>query len=119
VPENSPIGRRILGIGRDPCGGKPDRRQEDLCHFSFLICLPVADEAGPTSARGIIKRNAIELLGGFDAPSPDSASPAWLGHFSGREKVRLSGPWNNNHVDEPYEPGFLDLSAKLTAEARD
>ncbi|MBN7764113.1 hypothetical protein JYP52_23575, partial [Nitratireductor aquibiodomus] len=39
----------------------------------------------------------------------DAPSSSWLGHFSCRERVRRSGLWNNNHVDESYTPGFLDV----------
>lgn len=39
----------------------------------------------------------------------------WLGHSSDRERVRGSGLWNQNHVDENYEPGFLDGLQQLVA----
>jgi hypothetical protein len=36
---------------------------------------------------------------------PDAASP----------KIRTSGLWNSNHVDDRYDPAFLDLMATLTS----
>jgi hypothetical protein len=29
--------------------------------------------------------------------------------YSDRERVRQSGLWNNRHVDETYDPRFLDV----------
>ena len=74
-----------------------------------FLSLGVEDEAGPESERGFIERNAIALLSAYRETSPDPASTGWLGRSSDRERVRLSGLWNNNHVDETYDPSFLDL----------
>lgn len=73
----------------------------------LFVC--VEDEPGPASERGFIERNAIALLSAYREMSPDPASTGWLGRWSDRERVRLSGLWNNNHVDEAYDPSFLDL----------
>ncbi len=74
-----------------------------------FLWLDVGDEPGPSSERGLIERNAIALLSSSREPAPDPASTAWLGHFSDRERVRRSGLWNNQHVDEYYSPSFLDV----------
>ena len=74
--------------------------------MSFLF-LPVDDPPGPKSRRGYIERNAISLLSGYMSPSPDPPSCQWLGHDCGSERVSRSGLWNNNHVDEGYDPKFL------------
>ena len=37
----------------------------------------------------------------------DPPSPGWLGLHSSRERVRLSGLWNQRHVHEDYDPVFL------------
>lgn len=73
-----------------------------------FLWLDVGDAPGPASDRGVIERNAIALLSGYREPAPDPPSSEWLGHFSDRERVRRSGLWNNNHVDEAYDPSFLD-----------
>ena len=74
-----------------------------------LLFVEVPDEPGPTSARGVIERNSIALLSSYVEPNNDGPSPNWLGHHSGRERVRRSGLWNNNHVDEAYDPDFMNL----------
>jgi hypothetical protein len=38
-----------------------------------------------------------------------------LGTRSDRERVRASGLWNSNHVDEGYDPAFLDKLEQLVA----
>jgi hypothetical protein len=47
-------------------------------------------------------------LSGYRRPALDKPSKEWLGHYSDRERVRLSGLWNNNHTHETYNPSFLD-----------
>lgn len=77
------------------------------------LWLAVNDDPGPGSLRGYIERNAIALLSNYAKEPMDSPSPGWLGRHSDRERVRLSGLWNSNHVDEPYDPAFLDTLAKM------
>lgn len=78
--------------------------------------LAVEDEPGADSARGDIERNAISLLSNYNKPSLDPSSPEWLGHYCDRERVRKSGLWNSNHVDESYDPAFLDRLEHLVSE---
>jgi hypothetical protein len=80
--------------------------------MTFLV-LPIPDDSGPDSLRGMIERNSIALLSGYGAPSPDNPSNNWLGSHSDREKVRTSGLWNNNHVHERYDPEFLCIMKSL------
>ena len=80
--------------------------------MSFLW-LAVNDDPGPYSLRGYIERNAIALLSNYERAPIDPPSSEWLGHYSDREKVRQSGLWNNNHVDESYDPAFLDTLQQL------
>ena len=75
-------------------------------------------EAGPNSRRGYIERNAIALLSNYGKATLDPASRDWLGHFSDRERVRNSGLWNQNHVDEPFDAAFLDTLDDLVSAAR-
>ncbi|MEI2386162.1 hypothetical protein [Breoghania sp. JC706] len=81
---------------------------EYLGQLPFLW-LPVDDEPGADSLRGYIERNAIALTSCLHEPMIDPPSPSWLGHRSGRERVRRSGLWNQRHVDDSYEPRFLDV----------
>ena len=73
-----------------------------------FLWLNVNDAPGPRSRRGLIERNAIALLSSYRRPAADGPSTKWLGQYSDRERVRLSGLWNSNHVDETYDPQFLD-----------
>ena len=73
------------------------------------LWLLIDDEPGPGSLRGPIERNAIALTSGLQEPVIDQPSPSWLGLYSGRDKVRRSGLWNQRHVDEKYVPNFLDV----------
>tara|TARA_R110002110_G_scaffold85816_4_gene223682 strand:- start:7548 stop:8273 length:726 start_codon:yes stop_codon:yes gene_type:complete len=72
-----------------------------------FLWVAVNDEAGPTSDRGVIERNAIGLLSAPGSNNADPSSEAWLGRHSSRERVVRSGMWNNNHVGDGYDPGFL------------
>ncbi len=74
-----------------------------------FLFVAAEDEAGPSSIRGTIERNSIALLSNYHREFIDTASPAWLGRYSGRERVRESGLWNNNHVDEAYDPRYLEI----------
>ena len=74
-----------------------------------FLWIAVEDEPGAGSHRGVIERGSIALLSSYGRPPFDPASSAWLGAQCGRERVRSSGLWNNNHVDENYDPVFLDV----------
>ena len=75
-----------------------------------VVFVPIEDASGPGSKRAFVERNSIALLSGFSERTPsDPPSSDWLGHHCDRERVRLSGLWNNNHVDDAYQPGFLSV----------
>jgi hypothetical protein len=74
-----------------------------------FLWLGILDAPGQSSLRGLIERNSIALLSNFDKPSIDPPTATWLGRYCDRERVRKSGLWNSNHVDEQYDPAFLDL----------
>lgn len=73
-----------------------------------FLWIEIDDDPGAESARGVVERNSIALLSGLHGDPVDPPSKDWLGHHSGREKVRLSGLWNQRHVDEQYSASFLD-----------
>ena len=73
-----------------------------------FLWLDVGDRPDPKSERATIERNAIALLSGYREPATDPPSANWLGRSNDRDRVRRSGLWNNNHVDEDYAPSFLD-----------
>jgi hypothetical protein len=74
-----------------------------------FLWLSIEDEPGPESLRGLIEQNVIALASGLREPAIDPPSPSWLGLYSGRDKVRRSGLWNQRHVNENYAPNFLDV----------
>ena len=78
-----------------------------------FLFVPILDAPGPDSKRGYIERNAIALLSGYNTAVADTPSPQWLGFHSSRERVRRSGLWNNDHVNEDYSPEFLNVLAGL------
>ncbi len=78
-----------------------------------VVWLDVPDDPGPDSLRGWIERNAISLISNEGKAALDAPSKMWLGHHSSRHHVRASGIWNQNHVDEAYDPSFLDDLARL------
>lgn len=134
------IFRRIVGaalISRDsldsqtweefPSSAPREIREAELPleqHVSTVIrdmpflWLSVADEPGPDSNRGLVERNAIALLSNCGTEPIDPPSSAWLGRYCNREKVRTSGLWNSNHVDEDYDPTFLDTLEVLVSQAQ-
>lgn len=87
-----------------------------LARLPFLW-LPIDDEPGPDSLRGYIERNTIALASCHSGEPIDPPSSAWLGHFSGRTRVRQSGLWNQRHVEDAYEPAFLDVLQSLIERA--
>ena len=78
-----------------------------------FLWLGVADAPNPQSARGRIKRHAIALLSHARVPAADQPSANWLGAHSDRPRVRRSGLWNNNHVEEDNEATLLGEMADL------
>jgi hypothetical protein len=74
-----------------------------------LLWIDVPDAPGPQSQRGTIERGAIALLSNWHRPALDPPSPDWLGLRSDRDRVRESGLWNNQHVDESYGSAFLTI----------
>jgi hypothetical protein len=78
-----------------------------------FVWLALGDRPGPESVRGYIERNSIALLSNYQKPVLDLPSQNWLGRQSDRERVRNSGLWNSNHVDQHYDPAFLDRLDEL------
>lgn len=73
-----------------------------------FLWLRIEDASGPDSLRGRIERNSIALLSNYNKTPLDPASATWLGRQCDRLLVQQSGLWNNNHVNEAYNPLFLD-----------
>jgi hypothetical protein len=95
-----------------------ERKASKIVGNMRFLWLAIDDEPGPTSLRGYVEKNSIALLSNYNKPPLDPASKAWLGHCSNRERVRGSGLWNQNHVDESYGPTFLDGLERLVSAVR-
>lgn len=116
-------GRAVPSWGRGNTATSAIVAAEDAfeCDVSAVIrqmpflWLRIGDEPGPHSLRGTIERNSIALLSNYGKPALDPPSALWLGRHSDREKVRESGLWNSNHVDESFDPAFLDELDKLVS----
>ena len=78
-----------------------------------FLWISIGDKPGPRSLRGYIERNVIALLSNYGKAPIDPPSDTWLGSHCTRDRVRSSGLWNSNHVNEKYDPGFLDHLASL------
>jgi hypothetical protein len=101
---------RRFGVTRE--GLRDQERALELVVSRAIGAMPfvwveVDDAPGHASLRGVIERNSIALLSNFGRDPIDVPSDRWLGRHSARDRVRTSGLWNNNHVDENYDPGFL------------
>lgn len=84
-----------------------EKRVSDYIGAMSVIWVAVPDDPGPNSMRALIERNSIALLSNRLEPI-ESASANWLGHCSPRDEIRRSHLWNLNHVDQAYDPNFLD-----------
>ena len=72
-----------------------------------VIVVPVEDEPGPGSARGIIESGAIALLSEARRLGLVQVGSSWLGRNSDRPAVLASGLWNQRHVGDSWSADFL------------
>ena len=77
-----------------------------------FLWLAVPSQPDGSSDRGHVERNSIALLS-CATGGPDKPSAGWLGHHATSTRVRQSGLWNSNHIDEAYDPAFLQLFKNL------
>lgn len=85
-----------------------ERRVSEYIRELPFLWVDVDDEPGPESDRAYIERNAIALVSNFGKESTEPRDGGWLGHHSPVTDIKQSGLWNINHVEEEYEPEFLD-----------
>jgi hypothetical protein len=83
-----------------------------------FLWLAIEDEPGPDSRRRYVETNSIALLSNYEKSPLDPPSPDWLGNYCNRVRVRKSGLWNQNHVEEDYDPAFLDNFAYLVSDVK-
>lgn len=110
--------------GKGSSGGSDLRVKEHPLEISVsetirsmpFLWLEADDEPGPNTIRKYIERNSISLLSNFKRAPIDPPSPCWLGQYCSNEKLRKSGLWNVDHIDEGYDPDFLDVMVRLIGE---
>jgi len=89
------------------------RVSEHIRPMPFLW-LSVPGAPGPGCPRSYIERNSIALLSNMGkADKLDPQSENWLGNYSPKPEILGSGLWNVNHVEEGYDPSFLDTFERL------
>jgi len=84
-----------------------ERRVSEYIGEMPVLWIDAPGVAGRDSLRAFIECNAIALLSNHRHPA-DLPSQAWLGRHSSRPEIQGSALWNVQHVDEAYDPGFLD-----------
>ena len=104
--------QRIRGLER-----AIEERVSDYIGAMPFLWIAVDEPQGAATGRGYIERNSIALLSDFGKPAIDPPSLNWLGHHCPRARVQRSGLWNQNHVEEEYDPSFLDTLARLVSPA--
>lgn len=78
-----------------------------------FLWLKAGDKSGPNSVRKFIERNSVAMLSNYDRQPIDQPSKKWLGKYCSNNRISLSGLWNVAHIDESYDPGFLDVMKQL------
>ena len=86
-----------------------ERRVSAYLREQPFLWVHLDDEPGPDSDRAVLERSVIALLSNYQKPSVDPRRGDWLGRYSRSPKIRESGLWNVNHVDEQYDDECLDL----------
>lgn len=76
-----------------------------------FLWIAVDDAPGPESDRKYIERNATALVSNYEKPSLDERAEDWLGKDHPRAEISQSGLWSIDHVEEAYDPAFLDRLA--------
>jgi hypothetical protein len=95
-----------------------ERRVSTYIREQPFLWVPVDDEPGPESDRAYLEANIIGLVSNFERPTADRRADDWLGRHSRAREIRESGLWNVNHVEETYDPAFLDRFESAVYEAR-
>ncbi|MDS0299770.1 hypothetical protein NDI76_13555 [Halogeometricum sp. S1BR25-6] len=112
-----------------------ERRVSAFLRDQPFLWVDVDDEPGPDSDRAYLERNLIALLSNYssvrkssltdrttscgrvsnrlrtplyDRSPIDPRRSDWLGDYARSAKIRTSGLWNVEHVEESYDPTFLD-----------
>jgi hypothetical protein len=86
----------------------------------LVLLIAIPGESDKMNDRAYIEQNLIGLLSNRCKPL-DPPSSAWLGLSSAKREIRKSGLWNVNHVDQLFDPAYLDVLgyyAEMTANTK-
>lgn len=86
-----------------------ERRVSEYIRDLPFLWVNVNDEPSPDSRRAYLEQNIIALLSNYHSDPVDQRETSWLGKYSPHEKIRKSGLWNVDHVDENFDPAFLEM----------
>jgi hypothetical protein len=100
---------RDVRVGEQPL----EIRVSRLIGAMPILWLAIEDHPDPDNTRGFVERNSIALLSNYERWPLDPSSAGWLGRYSRSDRVKKSGLWNSNHVDEHHAPEFLDRFASI------
>jgi hypothetical protein len=75
--------------------------------------------AGTHKPARLYRANSIALLSNLEKEPLYPPSASWLGSGCdrGKARVRDSGLWNQNHVDETYDENFLNQFERMVEQA--
>jgi len=85
-----------------------ERRVSAYLREQPFLWVDLDDEPSADSDRAYVEQNAIAMLSNFETQEIDPRVENWLGRDSRSREIRESGLWNVNHVEEQYDPEFLD-----------
>jgi hypothetical protein len=85
-----------------------ERRVSAFLRDQPFLWVDADDEPGPDSERAFLERNLVALLSNYDRRPVDRRRSDWLGGHARSAKIRASGLWNVEHVEESHDPAFLD-----------
>ena len=86
-----------------------EQEVSEIIEVMPFLWLPLEIEPEDRQLRAYIERNTIALLSNYGRPTLDPPSDSWLGRWSDKAKIRDSGLWNSNYVDETHFPEFFDV----------
>lgn len=93
-----------------------ERRVSDYIRELPFLWVKIDDEPSSDSDRAYVERNAIAMASNYRREAIDPRADEWLGIDSPSEKIQNSGLWNVDHVDDSYDPAFLDRLARAIDE---
>lgn len=88
-----------------------EKRVSEVLGKMKILWLAINDKSSADSDRAFIERNSIALLSTFFR-THDTAGKDWLGNYNPHNSIIKSSLWNVNHVEEDYDPRFLEIFEK-------